>query len=53
MALMPPTFSQSSTSIHLARIESVDNGPKDYLIEDSGNLVEIRGNNSARQALIY
>jgi len=46
--------------MHLARIESVDNNPKDYLIKDSGNdninlgwdfsasaLVEIMDNNSA------
>jgi len=53
MAPIPPTFSQSSTSIHLARIKSIDNGPKDYLMEDSGNFIKIRGNNSAQQALIY
>ena len=56
----------SQTSIYLARIESIDNGPKDYLMEDSGNsninlgqdflastLIEIMGNNSAWQPLIY
>ena len=66
MALMAPTFSQLSTSMHLARIESVDNGPEDYLIENSGNgninlgqdfsastLIKIMGNNSIWQPLIY
>jgi len=52
--------------MHLARIESIDNNPKDYLIKDSGNnninlgwdfsalaLIEIIDNNSAWQPLIY
>ena len=52
--------------MHLTRIKSMDNSPKDYLIEDSGNnninlrqdfsalaLVEIINNNSVQQPLIY
>jgi len=39
--------------MYLARIESIDNSPKDYLIKDFGNFIEKKGNNSARQALIY
>jgi len=52
--------------MHLARIESMDNSPKDYIIKDSGNnninlrqdflaltLIEIIDNNSAWQSLIY
>ena len=52
--------------MHLARIESVNNSPKDYLIKDSGNnninlgwdflaltFVEIMDNNSVWQPLIY
>ena len=63
---MAPTFSQLSTSMRLARIESVNNSPKDCLIKDSGNgninlgcnfsasaLMEIMNNNSAWQPLIY
>ena len=46
MVPMAPAFSQSSTSEHLARIGSVDNGPEVHLMEDSGN-------NSAWQPLIY
>ena len=55
-----------STSIHLARIESIDNSPKDYLIKNSSNdninlgwdflasaHIEIMDNNSAWQPLIY
>ena len=65
-ALIVPTFSQLSTSMRLARIESMDNSPKDCLIKDSGNgninlgcdflalaLIEIINNNSAWQPLIY
>ena len=60
MASMSPTFSQLSTSMHLVRIESVDNSPENYLMEDSSNnninlgqdfsaltLIEIGSNNSA------
>ena len=52
--------------MHLTRIESVDNSPKDYLIKDSGDdninlgwdfsasaLMEIIDNNSTWQPLIY
>jgi len=52
--------------MHLARIKSVDNSPKDYLIKGSSNnninlgqdflaltLIEIIGNNSAWQPPIY